>query len=197
MAKRKRNKKKNRSQTTSSGQTPNKANGSDNSELDQLGDYQIEEADKIDLRAKADVTRTPASEDCMNDNLTNVAENVAELLGKMGTQLDKEDTQREKLLTFFKWFTCAITLGPVLLVAILYLLLKDSAGLVTHLATLAAFINIPVSSIGVLKCIAESLFNDTYRKTMPDMLTRITKALAQYNMVYSGKKKSDVSFGEK
>lgn len=155
-----------------------------NDKLDQLGAFPIIEENKVNIRDAIEENKTPAEKDFMNQNLIAVAEKVTELLGKMGTQLEKEDTQRENLISFFEKFTCVITIGPLVLIGIIYYETKGSVGICTQLAALAAFINIPVSSIGVLKCIAEGLFNDTYRKTMPNMITKITNALANYNMAY-------------
>lgn len=164
------------------------ANGQNS--LDKLGRFQMTSENKVNLGAVAENNTTQAEKENMNRNLIGVARQVTNLLENMGAQLKKEDTQREKLISFFEVFTCVITLGPVIAVIIVYCISQGKVGIGTQLAALVAFINIPVSSIGVLKCIAESLFNDTYRKTMPGMITKITNALANYDVVYSGHEQS-------
>lgn len=153
--------------------------------LDQLGTLEMTRENKVNPGAVAENNTTEAEKVNMNGNLVDVAQEITKLLENMGNQLRKEDKQRKKLITFFEKFTCAITLGPIIVIFIVYFISKGDVGIGTQLAALAAFINIPISSIGVLKCIASSLFNDTYRKTMPDMITNVIGALTDYDVVYS------------
>lgn len=171
-----------------------KAETTRHNKLEQLGKIPIVSSEKINAKKVntgkiAVETQTLAQQEHMNVKLIGIAGNVTELLKRMGIQLEKEDEQRQRLVNFFKWFTVAITSLPVLVIVVIYLVSKGEVGIFTQLAALAAFINVPVSSIGVLKCIAKSLFNDTYRKTMPEMITNIIEALAKYDVVYSKKAK--------
>lgn len=131
--------------------------------------------------------QTNAEKDSMNTNLESIANATYNLIENMNQQLTKEDNVRKKLIGFFKCFTYFVTFGPLIIAGILC---WKSGGLNSFgaiLTILAAFINIPISSIAVLKCIAERLFNDTYRKTMPHMIVKLTQALSQYNTEYRGR----------
>lgn len=126
-------------------------------------------------------------DDNMNHQLETIALQTGKLLQTMLKQLEKEDSQRKKLINFFIFFTVAITLLPVIIVAIVLGVREGCAGTAESLALVCAFVNIPVSTIGVLRSIAKCLFNDTYRKTLPDMIRNITEALSKYNTMYRGK----------
>lgn len=126
-------------------------------------------------------------DDKMNSQLENIASEISNLLRTMLRQLEKEDIQREKMIGFFMIFTILITLIPFFAIIVLILLLKGQAGIVENIMLLCAFINVPVSTIGVLRSIAKCLFNDTYRSTLPDMIRNIIEALSRYNTVYRGK----------
>lgn len=75
-------------------------------------------------------------------------------------------------------------MAPLLFIIILVLLCPDIAESGIVAVTITAVLAIPASVIGVLKCVADNLFNDTYRSTLPGMIQDIVKALSQYNNKY-------------
>lgn len=133
---------------------------------------------------KESKTTEAEKDNTMNSRLKGIANKTEQLLETMLKQLEKEDNQRGKLVNFFIGFTIVITLLPLIIIGIIFSKLPYEPGVVENIALLSAFINVPVSTIGVLRSIAKCLFNDAYRKTLPDMIKKITDVLAKYNSIH-------------
>ena len=106
----------------------------------------------------------------LHEELNNVANSICKLLVVIKGEIDKEDIIRQELLAFLKKFLVMVVAVPPFFVIALVLLRPDLSANSIVAATVAAVLAIPASVIGVLKCVADNLFNDTYRSTLPGMI---------------------------
>ena len=128
--------------------------------------------------------------DDMKGSFDKIAENLNNLLTNIISQLPQESKQRENIIKYLKRYLCFVTVLPIVILIIAVLAQNIVGPIVLGASVIMALLNIPVSAIGVLKTISERLFNDTYRDTLPAMVTEITKSLSMYNLDYQAEETS-------